>query len=115
MSSTILQAPGISQGEVELAAEADETKHPFLVALGERVTKALLGPDRWVDLPHPNMGGEDFAYYIRDYPGALFFLGMGQDCPSLHSARFDFRDSALASGITFLVGAAIEALATVSD
>jgi XRE family aerobic/anaerobic benzoate catabolism transcriptional regulator len=40
MSSTILQAPGISQGEVELAAEADEAKNPFLVALGER-TRAL--------------------------------------------------------------------------
>ena len=40
MSSTILQAPGASQGDVELVAEADEAKNPFLVALGER-TRAL--------------------------------------------------------------------------
>ena len=36
MSSTILQAPGISQGDAETSADTDEAKNPFLVALGER-------------------------------------------------------------------------------
>jgi len=40
MSSTILQAPVIFQGDGERATEADEAKNPFLVALGER-TRAL--------------------------------------------------------------------------
>jgi XRE family aerobic/anaerobic benzoate catabolism transcriptional regulator len=40
MSSTRLQAPVIFRGDGERAAEADEAKNPFLVALGER-TRAL--------------------------------------------------------------------------
>jgi XRE family transcriptional regulator, aerobic/anaerobic benzoate catabolism transcriptional regulator len=35
MSSTIMQAPGFSQGE-DAPSEEDEAKNPFLVALGER-------------------------------------------------------------------------------
>ncbi len=85
--------------------------HPGIVALGRRVAEQALGPGLWVDLPQPAMAGEDFAYYIRDYPGAMFFLGMGEASPSLHSPRFDFRDEALANGVTFLVCAALEALA----
>jgi len=86
--------------------------HAGMVALGQRVATRWLGPESWVDLPQPCMGGEDFAYYLRDHPGAMFFLGMGETCPSLHSAQFDFCDEALRNGITFLVGAALEALAT---
>ena len=40
MSSTILQASGIPQGEAGLAEEGEEAKNPFLVALGER-TRSL--------------------------------------------------------------------------
>jgi amidohydrolase len=85
--------------------------HAAAVALGRRVTEALLGATAWVDLQYPAMGGEDFAYYIRDYPGALFFLGMGETCPPLHSQGFDFNDQTLRHGITFLAGAVLEALA----
>lgn len=86
--------------------------HAGMVALGQRVATRRLGPDAWIELPQPSMGGEDFAYYLHDYPGAMFFLGMGETCPSLHSPQFDFRDEALRNGVTFLVGAALEALGT---
>jgi amidohydrolase len=81
------------------------------VALGRRVTTALLGPAAWIDMPDPAMGGEDFAYYIRDYPGAMFLLGMGETCAPLHNQCFDFNDAALRNGIVFMVGAVLEALA----
>jgi amidohydrolase len=85
--------------------------HAGAVALGRKVTEALLGPANWVEMKHPAMGGEDFAYYIRDFPGAMFFLGMGETSAPLHSQRFDFNDAALRHGITFTVGAVLEALA----
>jgi amidohydrolase len=85
-----------------------------IVALGRRVTETLLDGAAWIDMKDPAMGGEDFAYYIRDYPGAMFLLGMGETCAPLHSQRFDFNDTALRQGIAFLVGAAMEALATES-
>ena len=81
------------------------------VALGRRVTEALLGSTAWIEMKDPAMGGEDFAYYIRDYPGAMFLLGMGETCAPLHNQRFNFNDAALHNGITFTAGAALEALA----
>ena len=85
--------------------------HEAIVALGQRVAERALGPEFWVLLKQPSMGGEDFAYYLQDYPGAMFFLGMGEACAPLHSPQFDFRDAALRHGILFLVCATLEALA----
>lgn len=81
-----------------------------IVALGRQVAETVLGHDGWLDLKHPSMAGEDFAYYVRDYPGAMFFLGMGEASAPLHSPQFDFNDTALRNGITFTVCAALEAL-----
>ena len=81
-----------------------------IVELGKRVTEDLLGASSWIELSSPSMGGEDFAYYIRDYPGAMFRLGMGKESATLHNPHFDFNDNALKNGILFLVSAALEAL-----
>jgi len=35
---------------------------------------------------------------------------MGKKCPGLHTPEFDFNDSALRSGILFLVAATLEIL-----
>jgi metal-dependent amidase/aminoacylase/carboxypeptidase family protein len=56
------------------------------------------------------MGAEDFAYYLEQHPGAMFFLGMGEESPQLHSNCFDFNDEALEQGILFLVSATLELL-----
>jgi metal-dependent amidase/aminoacylase/carboxypeptidase family protein len=56
------------------------------------------------------MGAEDFSYYIRKFPGAMFRLGMGEKSASLHNSHFDFNDKAIASGILFLVSLALEVL-----
>jgi amidohydrolase len=75
----------------------------WLVRLGRRVARRELGPQRWQDLVSPTMGSEDFAFYLKRHPGAIYRLGMGQDSPPLHSAAFDFNDGALQHGILFLV------------
>ncbi|NVM26244.1 MAG: amidohydrolase [Desulfobacterales bacterium] len=81
-----------------------------IVALGKRVTEDLLGASSWIELSSPSMAGEDFAYYIRDYPGAMFRLGMGKESATVHNPYFDFNDNALKNGILFLVSAALETL-----
>jgi len=86
------------------------TNNRDIVALGKRVTEDVLGASSWIDLNVPSMGAEDFAYYIRDYPGAMFRLGMGKEGATLHNPHFDFNDKALKNGILFLVSAALEAL-----
>jgi len=81
------------------------------VDLGRRVTRQLLGRASWRDERRPSMGGEDFSYYLREHPGAMFWLGMGEKSPGLHNPHFDFNDRAIRNGILFMAGCALEALA----
>ena len=83
---------------------------PAIVDLGRSIAKRVLGPSGWIELKDPSMGGEDFAYYILNYPGAMFRIGMGKESPSLHNSKFDFNDHALRNGILFLASTALEFL-----
>ena len=57
----------------------------------------------WIDLPAPVMASEDFSFYLDENPGAIFFLGMGENSSKLHTNSFNFNDKALRNGILFLV------------
>ncbi len=55
--------------------------------------------------PQPAMGGEDFAYYLQERPGAFLFLGAGQDqgiSPPHHSPHFLVNERALPIGVDVL-------------
>src|SRR5207244_1235130 len=45
----------------------------------------------------PSLGGEDFSYMLQAVPGAMAWIGNGPDEGGclLHSARYDFNDSAI--------------------
>lgn len=46
-----------------------------MAALAAKAAKEVLGEDNVItELPAPNMGGEDFAYYLEELPGAFMFL-----------------------------------------
>jgi amidohydrolase len=81
-----------------------------VVAAGKAVVEKYLGAAAWKDIADPVMGSEDFSYYLERYPGAMFYLGMGEESPQLHNNRFDFNDDALKSGILFLAAAALKLL-----
>ncbi len=65
-------------------------------------TRTALGPDRFLPVPKPSMGGEDFAYYLQQVPGCFFLVGVEpldqSSYPSLHQDRYDFTDGAIAVG-----------------
>jgi len=82
-----------------------------VVAMAREVTRKVLGESLWVEKQEPSMGGEDFAFYIQDYPGAMFFIGMGEDSAPLHNPGFDYNDAALGNAVLFFVAATLEALA----
>ncbi|MDD3804892.1 MAG: M20 metallopeptidase family protein [bacterium] len=84
--------------------------NPKMVAMGAEVTRELLGAGEWAEIEAPSLGGEDFSYYIKDYPGAMFRLGMGEEYPGLHNPYFDFNDKALRNGILFMSAIALKAL-----
>lgn len=57
----------------------------------------------------PQMGGEDFAYYLEKVPGTFFFTGARpKDAYPHHHPRFDFDEQAMLSAAKTLGAAAID-------
>jgi len=83
---------------------------PEIVLECRRLARQFLGASAWIDIQEPVMSSEDFSYYIREHPGGMFFLGMGEDGPGLHTNTFDFNDQALKNGIKFLAISALSFL-----
>ena len=62
-----------------------------------------------------SMGGEDFAWYLEDVPGALARLGVRPPAATgrlldLHQGTFDIDEDALAVGVRFMVHTALHGL-----
>ena len=51
---------------------------------------------------------EDFGHYLKECPGAMFYIGNGEDYPSLHTAEYDFNDRILETAVNLFVGLAIK-------
>jgi amidohydrolase len=80
------------------------------VDLVARVAARELGAGS-VETIAPIMGGEDFAYYLQDVPGAFALLGMGDNQPHPHhSARFDIDEKVLPLGVRLMTAVALEML-----
>jgi hippurate hydrolase len=86
------------------------------IASVEKVTTEVFGPGRYINLPTPIAGGEDFASIVREIPGAFVFMGA---CPpgvdhttaaTNHSNKAVFDDSVLGDGAALLAHLAIDAL-----
>jgi hippurate hydrolase len=86
------------------------------IASVEKVTSEVFGPGRYINLPTPIAGGEDFASIVREVPGAFVFMGA---CPpgvdhttaaTNHSNKAVFDDSVLGDGAALLAHLAIDAL-----
>jgi len=78
---------------------------------------AALGSDRVVEAD-VSMGGEDFAFYLEQVPGAMIRLGTGIQGSvenfDIHQSRFDVDERAIGYGIRVMVHTALAALGTVS-
>ena len=63
--------------------------------------------------PQKTMGGEDFAFFLREAPGAYFALGTGHEgSVSVHNPAFDFNEHILLTGVETFCRIALETLAT---
>lgn len=71
--------------------------------LAARAATRVVGADSIVRNPLPSMGSEDFAFMLRQVPGCYVWLGSGRTAgePTLHSPRYDFNDSILATGASY--------------
>jgi hippurate hydrolase len=89
---------------------------PQAISSVEKVTSELFGASRYINLPTPIAGGEDFASILSEVPGAFVFMGA---CPSgtdhttaatNHSNKAVFDDSVLGDGAALLASLAFDAL-----
>ena len=46
-------------------------------------------------LKRPFRASEDFGYYLRQCPGAIFYVGNGTEYPEIHTGEYDFPDANL--------------------
>ncbi|MFN9389401.1 MAG: M20 aminoacylase family protein [Betaproteobacteria bacterium] len=77
-----------------------------------RVGESLFGAGNVVRDVDPPMGGEDFAYFLQEKPGAYVFLGQGGGplgC-SLHNPHYDFNDEVIPLGAGYLAALAEQAM-----
>jgi amidohydrolase len=84
------------------------------VDLVSAVAQASLGPDCVVDVPQ-SWGGDSFAWYLEQVPGAYARLGThdpasGDQRLDLHASTFDVDERCLALGATLLTLTALAAL-----
>ncbi len=64
------------------------------------IASAIAGEDLVNAEVSPLMGGEDFSYMLEARPGAFIFLGNG-DTSGLHTAQYDFNDTAIPYGSSY--------------
>lgn len=46
---------------------------------------------------------EDFGHYLKICPGAIFYIGNGEDYPPLHTAEYDFNDKILETAVNLFM------------
>ncbi|WP_420578466.1 amidohydrolase [Ekhidna sp.] len=86
------------QSEISWAEEFSSNRNnPKAVQLIENVIDEL-GYEKEVR-KRPFKWGEDFGLFTQKFPGAMFGIGSGEDCPALHSPDYDFPDEIITTGI----------------
>jgi len=75
--------------------------------------RAMLGEQNVIQVP-PVMGAEDFAYFERAVPGAMFWLGVGNRAKgitgALHTPEYDADEASLAVGVKAMTAAVLNYL-----
>lgn len=85
---------------------------PECVKMVQHTAVELFGKEMYQEMPRSSMGGEDFCYFLKKYPGAFFNLGVGTDSPGIHNPHFNFNDDALENGIMMMVHLALKSLSS---
>lgn len=85
--------------------------NPEVITQIRSAIEYTIGPEKLVE-PEPEMGAEDFGFFIQDIPGAMFFLGceIEGDTRRHHDARFDINEDCLPLGAAIMAQSALRLL-----
>ena len=77
--------------------------HDSVVDIIKSVGATILGTENVITKKLPNMGVEDFAYFLEEREGAFFYLGVGNKSKNIsapgHDKDFDIDEDALILGV----------------
>lgn len=114
------RAEGVAQGmgaraEVVIKPSYDPiTNDDGLLEVVRSNSKELLGEENVVLFPKPNMGVEDFGFYLSETRGAYYSLGVRNEARGIvhqvHHGLFDVDESAMVYGVALQVLNALEVL-----
>jgi len=81
--------------------------HDKMVDLIKKNAEKILGVENVFEKEKPNMGVEDFGYYLEKIPGAFFYLGVKNTekkiTASAHNENFDIDEEALHLGVAIQI------------
>lgn len=94
----------VRRGYSACVNDETEARRALATAVG------LFGAELVTESRQPSMGGEDFGYFLKEAPGAMYYLGCGSDAP-LHNEHFTVHDECLPRGIMMHAAVALSYLA----
>ena len=85
---------------------------PQMSELALETARGLFGEEAVVEVDHPSMGAEDFAFFLEKLPGAYVWLGCRDEehTSSVHTSTFGFDEDILPKGSALLAALALKAL-----
>lgn len=86
---------------------------PGMAGVAAVAAASVVGTSGVHGLPEPNMGGEDFSFYLEHAPGCYARLGgriAGRDPIPAHNPAFDWDERAIAVGARYFEAVAREAI-----
>jgi hippurate hydrolase len=107
-----LEVDAVAQAQYPVTVNA-----PGAVRALHDVVADVFGDDRWLELPNPVAGSEDFSRVLDAVPGAMVFLGATPadrdpaTAPFNHSPEASFDDDVIADGVALLAESALRHLA----
>lgn len=79
----------------------ETANHAFGVEKVRRAAKSL--NLKVIEETEPFRASEDFGYYLKQCPGAMFYLGNGEDHPQIHVDTYDFPDEILETAVDLFI------------
>jgi hippurate hydrolase len=104
-------AQGVSATLEIVAATPAVLNAPQATSLARDAAALVVGPGGVKPLRWPNLGGEDFGFFLERVPGCYVRFGAhpaGEGFPA-HSSRFRFDEQALALGAAYFYHVAVRA------
>lgn len=98
-AAALAQRDGLTFSFQQQDVFPETVNDPSCVALAEEAARR--GGMEVIPMTELFRASEDFGYYLKACPGAMVYVGNGEDYPQIHTAGYDFNDELLETIVEF--------------